>query len=57
AARSVGCVAAGDTVWVNLDHAQQGIGSQSCGPGALPQHQLSAAPAEFSFTFAPMGTA
>ncbi|MEV8564982.1 glycoside hydrolase family 2 TIM barrel-domain containing protein [Streptomyces sp. NPDC051322] len=36
---------------VNLDHAQQGIGSQSCGPGVLPQHQLLAAPAEFSFTF------
>ncbi|MEU8978170.1 glycoside hydrolase family 2 TIM barrel-domain containing protein [Streptomyces sp. NPDC048309] len=41
----------GDTVWVNLDHGQQGIGSQSCGPGALPQYQLRAAPAEFSFVF------
>ncbi|MGC4985492.1 glycoside hydrolase family 2 TIM barrel-domain containing protein [Streptomyces sp. DT193] len=41
----------GDTVWVNLDHGQQGIGSQSCGPGALPQYQLWAAPAEFSFVF------
>ncbi|MFE9646188.1 glycoside hydrolase family 2 TIM barrel-domain containing protein [Streptomyces sp. NPDC006365] len=38
-------------VWVNLDHGQQGIGSQSCGPGALPQYQLRAAPAEFSFVF------
>lgn len=45
----------GDTVWVNLDHGQQGIGSQSCGPGALPQYQLRAAPAEFSFTFAHTG--
>ena len=33
----------GDTVWVNLDHGQQGIGSQSCGPGALPQYLLRAA--------------
>ncbi|NEB74031.1 DUF4981 domain-containing protein [Streptomyces sp. SID14478] len=42
----------GDTVWVNLDHAQQGIGSQSCGPGVLPQYRLTAAPATFAFTFA-----
>ncbi|KUN21943.1 beta-galactosidase [Streptomyces antibioticus] len=42
---------AGDTVWVNLDHGQNGVGSQSCGPGPLPQHLLTAAPAEFSFVF------
>ena len=42
---------AGDTVWVNLDHGQNGVGSQSCGPGPLPRHQLTAAPAEFSFVF------
>lgn len=42
---------AGDTVWVNLDHGQQGIGSQSCGPGALPQYQLRPAPTEFTFVF------
>ncbi|MFE1288310.1 glycoside hydrolase family 2 TIM barrel-domain containing protein [Streptomyces sp. NPDC058751] len=41
----------GDTVWVNLDHGQQGIGSQSCGPGVLPRHRLRAVPAEFSFVF------
>ncbi|MGC5567177.1 glycoside hydrolase family 2 TIM barrel-domain containing protein [Streptomyces sp. FR-108] len=41
----------GDTVWVNLDHGQQGIGSQSCGPGPLPQYQLRARPTEFSFVF------
>ncbi|MFJ8942084.1 glycoside hydrolase family 2 TIM barrel-domain containing protein [Streptomyces sp. NPDC102395] len=41
----------GDTVWVNLDHGQHGIGSQSCGPGPLPQYFLNAAPAEFSFVF------
>ncbi|GEC03926.1 beta-galactosidase [Streptomyces spinoverrucosus] len=41
----------GDTVWVNLDHGQHGIGSQSCGPGPLPQYFLPAEPAEFSFVF------
>ncbi|MFJ6895885.1 glycoside hydrolase family 2 TIM barrel-domain containing protein [Streptomyces hokutonensis] len=41
----------GDTVWVNLDHGQHGIGSQSCGPGPLPQYFLNAEPAEFSFVF------
>ncbi|MEV0481051.1 glycoside hydrolase family 2 TIM barrel-domain containing protein [Streptomyces sp. NPDC050508] len=40
-----------DTVWVNLDHGQQGIGSQSCGPGPLPQYFLNAQPTEFSFVF------
>ncbi|MGP3984539.1 beta-galactosidase domain 4-containing protein, partial [Streptomyces sp. KR80] len=43
-----------DTVWVNLDHGQHGIGSQSCGPGVLPQHRLDVAPAEFSLTFSPL---
>jgi beta-galactosidase len=42
---------AGDTVWVNLDHGQHGIGSQSCGPGPLPQYHLTVAPAEFSLAF------
>ncbi|WP_432093524.1 glycoside hydrolase family 2 TIM barrel-domain containing protein [Streptomyces sp. bgisy100] len=41
----------GGTVWVNLDHGQQGIGSQSCGPGVLPRYQLRPGPAAFSFTF------
>ncbi|MDT0344479.1 glycoside hydrolase family 2 TIM barrel-domain containing protein [Streptomyces litchfieldiae] len=41
----------GDTVWVNLDHGQHGIGSQSCGPGPLPHYLLRAEPAEFSFLF------
>ncbi|RKN35059.1 glycoside hydrolase family 2 TIM barrel-domain containing protein [Streptomyces hoynatensis] len=41
----------GEEVWVNIDHAQHGIGSQSCGPGPLPQYRLAAAPAEFSVVF------
>ncbi|SEE08655.1 glycoside hydrolase family 2 TIM barrel-domain containing protein [Streptomyces sp. Ag109_O5-10] len=45
----------GDTVWVNLDHGQHGIGSQSCGPGVLPQYRLHAKPAEFSFVFSDIG--
>ncbi|WP_405662513.1 glycoside hydrolase family 2 TIM barrel-domain containing protein [Streptomyces sp. RK9] len=45
----------GPTVWVHLDHGQRGIGSQSCGPGVLPQHELRAQPAEFTFTFAMTG--
>ncbi|MEV5985306.1 glycoside hydrolase family 2 TIM barrel-domain containing protein [Streptomyces sp. NPDC052051] len=40
-----------DTVWLNLDHAHHGIGTQSCGPGPLPQYFLRAEPREFSFVF------
>ncbi|KOX03005.1 glycoside hydrolase family 2 TIM barrel-domain containing protein [Streptomyces sp. NRRL B-3648] len=45
----------GDTVWVNLDHGQHGIGSQSCGPGPLARYHLRVEPAEFSFVFSPSG--
>ncbi|MGH4032152.1 glycoside hydrolase family 2 TIM barrel-domain containing protein [Actinomycetota bacterium Odt1-20B] len=41
----------GPAVWVHLDHGQHGMGSGSCGPGVLPQHQLRAGHAEFAFTF------
>ncbi|MBD0838494.1 glycoside hydrolase family 2 TIM barrel-domain containing protein [Streptomyces sp. TRM68416] len=51
AARHLTDLTPGGTVWVNLDHAQHGIGSQSCGPGPLPQYFLRAEPAEFSFVF------
>lgn len=43
---------AGDSVWVNLDAAQHGIGSQSCGPGPLPQYHLTVRPVEFALSFA-----
>ncbi|MYQ77011.1 MULTISPECIES: glycoside hydrolase family 2 TIM barrel-domain containing protein [unclassified Streptomyces] len=46
---------AGDRVRVCLDHAVQGIGSGSCGPGVLPAYRLDAAPAEFSFVFSALG--
>ncbi|MEV6762822.1 glycoside hydrolase family 2 TIM barrel-domain containing protein [Streptomyces sp. NPDC051105] len=45
----------GPAVWVNLDHGQHGIGSQSCGPGVLPPYQLHAQPAQFSFVFSHIG--
>ncbi|MFJ3613348.1 MULTISPECIES: glycoside hydrolase family 2 TIM barrel-domain containing protein [Streptomyces] len=45
----------GDTLWLNLDHALHGIGSQSCGPGVLPEHRLDASPASFALSFAPLG--
>ncbi|MET9674497.1 glycoside hydrolase family 2 TIM barrel-domain containing protein [Streptomyces sp. NPDC006482] len=45
---------AGDTLRLHLDHAQHGIGSQSCGPGVLPAYRLDAAPATFSLTFTPV---
>ncbi|MEU9118256.1 glycoside hydrolase family 2 TIM barrel-domain containing protein [Streptomyces sp. NPDC048506] len=51
AARHTTDLRPGDTVWLHLDHAQHGIGSQSCGPGVLPQHRLQVAPARFSFVF------
>jgi beta-galactosidase len=41
-----------DRIWVNLDHAQQGIGTASCGPGVLPQHRLEAVPTTFAVSLA-----
>jgi beta-galactosidase len=37
-----------DRIYLNLDLAQHGIGSASCGPGVLPQHRLDPAPATFT---------
>jgi beta-galactosidase len=48
AARHPTDLVAGDHVWVNVDLAQHGIGSNSCGPGVLPQYELHAQ--AFSFT-------
>ncbi|MFF9622895.1 glycoside hydrolase family 2 TIM barrel-domain containing protein [Streptomyces griseosporeus] len=55
AARHLTDLTPGDAVWVNLDHGQHGIGSQSCGPGPLPRYVLRAEPAEFSFVFSELG--
>ena len=37
-----------DRVYLNLDVAQNGLGSASCGPGVLPKYQLHARPASFA---------
>jgi beta-galactosidase len=37
-----------DGLWVNVDHAQHGIGTASCGPGVLPQHHLDVRRATFA---------
>ncbi|QIK05449.1 DUF4981 domain-containing protein [Streptomyces sp. ID38640] len=55
AARHTTDLRPGEDLWVHLDHAQHGIGSQSCGPGVLPQHRLEVAPARFSFVFSSLG--
>jgi beta-galactosidase len=44
----------GDRLWVNLDLAQQGIGSASCGPGVLPAYRLDPAPVTFSVLLDPL---
>lgn len=44
-------------LWVNLDVAQQGIGTASCGPGVLPQHRLAASATSFSAVLRPVGRA
>jgi beta-galactosidase len=45
AARHTTDLAARDAVFVNLDVAQNGLGTASCGPGVLPQYELHAHPA------------
>jgi beta-galactosidase len=40
-----------DRIWVNLDIAQTGIGSASCGPGVLSQYELWPEPAGLSLVF------
>jgi beta-galactosidase len=42
-----------DRIWVNLDLAQQGIGSASCGPGVLPAYRLDPAPASLTVRLYP----
>ncbi len=54
AARHTTDLTPGDWIWIHLDHAQHGIGSASCGPGVLPQHELTVAPARFAITFSPV---
>jgi beta-galactosidase len=48
AARHPSDLVASDRLWINVDHAQNGLGSASCGPGVLPQYQLLAKQTAFS---------
>jgi beta-galactosidase len=41
----------GSLVHLNLDLAQHGLGTASCGPGVLPQYRLHAQKAGFTLTF------
>ena len=49
---NVQLVPSGDTVWC-LDYAQNGIGSNSCGPDVLEKYQLNAQEFEFELTLIP----
>ncbi|GAB2964698.1 glycoside hydrolase family 2 TIM barrel-domain containing protein [Streptomyces pseudoechinosporeus] len=40
-----------DRLYVHLDLAQHGLGSASCGPGPLPEHQLAITETDFALTF------
>lgn len=52
AARHTSDLRTRDRVYVNLDMAQHGIGSASCGPvQPLPEHQLKVRPAQFAIVF------
>ncbi|MGW1344598.1 glycoside hydrolase family 2 TIM barrel-domain containing protein [Kribbella sp. NPDC002412] len=44
-----------DHVYLNLDLAQNGLGSASCGPPATPQHTLEVAEYSFTLTFREFG--
>jgi beta-galactosidase len=48
AARHTTDLVARDAVYVNIDVAQTGLGTASCGPGVLPRYELPAAPASWA---------
>jgi beta-galactosidase len=54
AARHTSDLVPRDRLYVNLDIAQHGLGTASCGPGVLPQHQLRAEPADLTLEFGPL---
>jgi beta-galactosidase len=45
---------AGDAVWLTIDVGQQGIGTGSCGPGALPEYVLTLRKTSFTVVFTPL---
>jgi beta-galactosidase len=54
AARHASDLVARDRVWLNVDLAQHGLGSGSCGPAVLPQHRLEAGPTSYAFALRPL---
>ncbi len=54
AARHTTDLVARDEVYVNIDVAQTGLGTASCGPGVLPQYQLRAAPGSWTVRLSPL---
>jgi beta-galactosidase len=54
AARHTSDLAARDAVYVNVDLAQNGLGTASCGPGVLPQYELIARSVSFTCTLTPL---
>ncbi|MHB1781708.1 MAG: glycoside hydrolase family 2 TIM barrel-domain containing protein [Acidimicrobiales bacterium] len=44
-----------ERIWLHLDHGQQGLGSQSCGPGVLDQYVLASGPFSFAVAFRHLG--
>ncbi len=54
AAKHTNELRAGELVWLNLDIAQQGLGSASCGPGVLPQYRLLPVPTTVELTLRPV---
>jgi beta-galactosidase len=42
-----------DRVWLTVDLAHRGIGTASCGPDVLPQHELHAAPVRLRLALTP----
>jgi beta-galactosidase len=55
AATHNGELVARDRVWLNLDIAQNGVGTASCGPEALPQYVLRPEVAHLSVVLAVVG--
>jgi beta-galactosidase len=49
AARHTTDLVAGERSWVNVDAAEQGLGSASCGPGVLPRYRLPLVPVTLRF--------
>lgn len=43
-----------EEVVLNVDHRQGGLGNGSCGPGVLPQYQLTPGEFRFQVRFAPV---